>query len=222
MNLVIPSTKFIQCQTIIRNALKSSPDADIRSLWKDSNTSTNIQYDQYRNAKHVLKSIQTQHHHRITEELTSQGLVITSILKYASLSTTSLWSTVQKNMPKNIFNFTLKYLSDSLATRKTSLNGASHNHRHALSVFSLRLCSILFQVVNPILNKVGTLGGMTQFLTLLQTHCLAFNLVLYTLIFLHFYLRLLSLVIPFDLTLFLSPRITIYIYLNSPLDLKQI
>ena len=87
-------------------------------LWQDSNTSINIQYDQYRNAKHVLKSIQTQHHHRITEELTSQGLIITSILKYASLSTTSLWSTVQKNMPKNIFNFTLKYLSNSLATRK--------------------------------------------------------------------------------------------------------
>ena len=100
LNLVPPSTKFIQCQTIIRNALKSSPNADIRSLWKDSNTSTNIQYDQYRNAKHVLKSIQTQHHHRITEELTSQGLIITSILKHASLSTTSLWSTVQKTCPK--------------------------------------------------------------------------------------------------------------------------
>ena len=79
LNFVLPSTKFIQCQTIIRNALKSSPNADIRSLWQDSNISTNIQYDQYRNAKHVLKSIQTKHHHRITEELTSQGLIITSI-----------------------------------------------------------------------------------------------------------------------------------------------
>ena len=58
LDLVLPSTKFIQCQTIIRNALKSSPNADIRSLWQGSNTSTNIQYDQYRNAKHVLKSIQ--------------------------------------------------------------------------------------------------------------------------------------------------------------------
>ena len=100
LNLVLPSTKVIQCQTTIRNALKSSPNADIKSLWQDSNTSTSIQYDQYRNAEHVLKSIQTQHHHRITEELTSQGLIITSILKYASLSTTSLWSTVQKICPK--------------------------------------------------------------------------------------------------------------------------
>ena len=88
-----------------------------KKVLQDSNTSTNIQYDQYRNAKHVLKSSQTQHHHQITEELTSQGLIIASILKYAS-PTTSLWSNVQKNMPKNIFNFTLKYLSNSLATRK--------------------------------------------------------------------------------------------------------
>ena len=100
LNLVLPSAKFIQCETILRNALKSSPNADIRSLWKDSTTSTNIKYDQYRNAKHVLKSIQTQHHHRITEELTSQGLIITSILKYASPSTTSFWSNVQKICPK--------------------------------------------------------------------------------------------------------------------------
>ena len=65
-----------------------------------------------------LKSIQTQHHHRITEELTFQGLIITSILKYASLSTASLWSNVQKNMLKICFNFTLKHLSNTLATRK--------------------------------------------------------------------------------------------------------
>ena len=31
LNLVLPSTKFIQCQTIVRNALKSAPNADIRS-----------------------------------------------------------------------------------------------------------------------------------------------------------------------------------------------
>ena len=30
----------------------------------------------------------------------------------------SLWSIVQQNMPKNIFNFSLKYLTNTLATRK--------------------------------------------------------------------------------------------------------
>ena len=118
LSLILPSTKFIQCQTIIRNALKSSRNSDIKALWQDSNTFTNIQYDQYRNAKQALKSIQTHHHHRITSELTSQGLVISSVLKYASKVTTNIWSHVQQKLPKNIFNFSLKYLTNTLATRK--------------------------------------------------------------------------------------------------------
>ena len=118
LNLILPSTKFIQCQYIIRSALKTSPNSDIKSLWLDSDNFTNIQYDQYRNTKQVLKSIQTHHHHRITSILTSQGLVISSILKYGSKTTTKLWSSVQQGMTKTIFNFTLKYLNNTLATRK--------------------------------------------------------------------------------------------------------
>ena len=109
LSLILPSTKFIQCQTIIRNALKSSPNSDIKALWQDSNTYTNTQYDQYRNAKQVLKSTQTHHHHRITSELISQGLVISTVFKYASKVTISIWSNVQQKLPKNIFNFSLKY-----------------------------------------------------------------------------------------------------------------
>ena len=33
LSLILPSTKFIQCQTVIRNALKSSPNSDIKALW---------------------------------------------------------------------------------------------------------------------------------------------------------------------------------------------
>ena len=118
LSLILPSTTFLQCQTILRNALKSSPNSDIKALWQDSNTFTNSQYDQYRNAKQVLKSTQTHHHHCITSELTSQGLVISSVFKYASKVTTSIWSNVQQKLPKNIFNFSLKYLTNTLATRK--------------------------------------------------------------------------------------------------------
>ena len=83
LSLILPSTNFMQYQKISRNALRSSPNSDIKSLWQDSNTFTNIQCDQYRNAKQALESIQTHHHHRITSELTSQGQVISSIFKYA-------------------------------------------------------------------------------------------------------------------------------------------
>ena len=76
LSLTLPCTKFLQCQTIILNALKSAANPDIKSFWQDSNTFTNIQHDQYRNAKQVLKSVQTHHQHCITIELTSKGLVI--------------------------------------------------------------------------------------------------------------------------------------------------
>ena len=69
ISLILPSIKFIQCQTTIRNTLKSSPNNDIKDLWKDTSYHTNIQYDQYRNTKHALKSIQTNHENRINHEL---------------------------------------------------------------------------------------------------------------------------------------------------------
>ena len=115
---ILPSTKFIQCQTTIRNALKSSPNPNIRYLWQGSSQNTNVQYDQYKNTKQVLKAVQKQHQGRLEHELASQGFIISSIIKFASPKVTSLWSTVQQNMPKNIFNFSLKYLTNTLATRK--------------------------------------------------------------------------------------------------------
>ena len=79
---------------------------------------TNVQYDQYKNAKQVLKAVKKQHQGRLEYELTSQGFIISLIIKFASPKVTSLWSTVQQSMPKNIFNFSLKYLTNTLATRK--------------------------------------------------------------------------------------------------------
>ena len=48
INFVLPSTKFIQCQTVIRNALKSSANPDVNSLWAATSNGTNIQYDKYK------------------------------------------------------------------------------------------------------------------------------------------------------------------------------
>ena len=118
ISLVLPSIKFIQCQTNTRNKLKSSPNNDIVHLWEETSHHTNIQYDQYRNSKQALKAIQTKHEDRINHELLSQGFVISSILKYSLSSTTAIWSKVQQRLPKNIFNFTVKYLNNTLATRK--------------------------------------------------------------------------------------------------------
>ena len=47
INLVFPSTKFIECKTVIRNALKSSPNLDIKILWAETSCGKNLQYNQF-------------------------------------------------------------------------------------------------------------------------------------------------------------------------------
>ena len=71
INLVFPSTKFIECQTVIRNSLKSSPNCDIKAVWAETSYGTNLQYDQFQNTKQVLKSIQQDHEERIDNTLLS-------------------------------------------------------------------------------------------------------------------------------------------------------
>ena len=39
-------------------------------------------------------------------------------MKYSTLSFNSIWSSVQKKLPKNIFNFTIRYMNNTLPTRK--------------------------------------------------------------------------------------------------------
>ena len=110
--------KFIQFQTTIQHALKTSPNPDIKHLWQDSSQNTNVQYDHYKNTKQVLKAVEKQHLGHLEHDLASQGFIISSIIKFSSPNVTSLWSTVQQNMPKNIFSFSLKYLTNTLRTHK--------------------------------------------------------------------------------------------------------
>ena len=57
LNILPPSTRFMHCQSVLRNALKSSPNDStcIKELWKSTNNHTNIQYDDYNSTKDVLK-----------------------------------------------------------------------------------------------------------------------------------------------------------------------
>ena len=118
ISLILPSTKFIECQTVMRNALKSSPNLDIKSLWAETSYGTNLQYDQFQSTKEVIKAIQHDHEERINNTLLSQGLVISSILKLTCQKARSFWSTVQQNLPRNIFNLSIKYQNNTLPTRK--------------------------------------------------------------------------------------------------------
>ena len=121
LSLILPSTKFIQCQTIMRNALKSSPNPDIRYLWQGSSQNTNVQYDQYKNTKQVLKAVQKQHQGRLEHELTSQGFIISSIIKFTSPKVTSLLVHCSTKYVQEHFQFLLEILNQHLNYPQESL-----------------------------------------------------------------------------------------------------
>ena len=109
---------FAIINSIMSVLIKSSLNFGIKALWADTSYGTNLQYDQYQNAKQVLKSIQHDHEEHINNTLLSQGLVISSIIKHSCQNLEGLWSTLQQNLPRNIFNFPVKYLNNALPTRK--------------------------------------------------------------------------------------------------------
>ena len=118
LSLQLPSMKFLQCQAVQCNILKSSLNKNTRSLWKTTCEGSNVQYDLYRNTKEVLKAVQTEHSKRLQQELTLQGAILSALIDNSLKVANSIWSDVRSNMPCNIFNFTVQYLSNSLATCK--------------------------------------------------------------------------------------------------------
>ena len=145
INLILPSAKFTQCQTVIRIALKTSPNLDINAMQAATSNSSNIQYDQYKNIKKVLTAIQKDHEGRINHELASQGFIMSSILKLSSSKTRWLWSTVQQNMHINIFNFMTKYLNNTLPNLKNLYKWSLSDSPFARCVSILKRFSTLFR-----------------------------------------------------------------------------
>ena len=117
LNIQLPSTKFMQCQVILRNALKSSTNQEVRDLWRCTSSNMNVQYDTYQNSKGVLKDFRASHEERLQNHLVSQGSFFSFVTDQSLLRLNSIWSTVQSKMPKNIFNFTIRYINNSLPTR---------------------------------------------------------------------------------------------------------
>ena len=117
-NILPASIKFIQCQTVLRNVLKSSPNDSIKELWKSTNSHTNIQYDVYNSTKQVLKEFQSGQEDQLKNHLISQGSFFAHASKFCLSRFNAIWSAAQSNLPKNIFNFTIRYINNSLPTRK--------------------------------------------------------------------------------------------------------
>jgi hypothetical protein len=74
LNIILPSTKFIQCQTVSHSTLKASINEDINKLWSITGTNKNIQYDIYKNTKDVLKAFRNENEQKLQNHLISQVL----------------------------------------------------------------------------------------------------------------------------------------------------
>ena len=64
------------------------------------------------------KSFRDNQENKLTNQLTSQGSFFTSISKFSLPQINTIWSTCQSKLPKNIFNFTIRYINNSLPTRR--------------------------------------------------------------------------------------------------------
>ena len=118
LNIYPSSIKFAQCQTVARNALKTSPNASIKNLWKETSDSKNIQYDVYSTTKEILKSFNSQQQIKLQSHLVVQGSFFLNVIKFSLKKLNSLWSKSQSNLPKNIYNFTIRCINNSLPTRR--------------------------------------------------------------------------------------------------------
>ena len=72
----------------------------------------------YKNTKQVLKSIRTELTDRLQTGMLSKVFIISFLVANTLKYINSLWSRDQSKLPANIFNLTIKYLNNTLATKK--------------------------------------------------------------------------------------------------------
>ena len=162
LNLYPPSVKFIQCRSVLRSVLKTSPNESINQLWKSSNRDTNLQYDIYKSTKEVIKTFRSECEDKLQNQLTSQGSFFSNVSKLSLSALNRLWSSAQSNLPKNISNFTVRYINNSLPTRKNLQRwGLSSNADSSFCLGSWRHYFTWLLDANHVLNDSP--GDIIQF-----------------------------------------------------------
>ena len=78
LGVILPSTRYTQCQVTFRNKLRKSGNHNIREIHKSSRN-INIQYDQSNSTLEALKHIRSSDVSCVMEKLTTQSLAVKSI-----------------------------------------------------------------------------------------------------------------------------------------------
>ena len=79
---------------------------------------SNLQYDSFCNAKDLLKSFPCNQEEHLRDHLVIEGSFVSTATSQALPTLNSLWSSAQRTLNKNIFNFTVKYINNTLPTKK--------------------------------------------------------------------------------------------------------
>ena len=111
------STKHTQCQVSRRKKLATENDC-VKFVYHDSNISSNIQYSSYKSCKDVLKDIRDSKINKILTNLSSQSLIVKSLRNESFNESIKHWYTSFQNLPKNIYNFSTRYINNTLPTLK--------------------------------------------------------------------------------------------------------
>ncbi len=98
LNIFPPSVKFAQCQTVARNALKTSPNGSIKDLWKTTCNHKNIQYDVYSSTKEVLKNFNSGQENKLQNHLVLQGSFFSNVIKFSLSMVNSISSKSQSKL----------------------------------------------------------------------------------------------------------------------------
>ena len=115
LNFINISTRFTQCQLTFRNALKNSSNNNIRKVHEVTRKGTTLQVDSYVSTKDAIKKIRETTEETVREELSTQSLVIRSIWDQGCAKFNPKWCKVLDSLPRNIYSFVTRYLSNSLA-----------------------------------------------------------------------------------------------------------
>ena len=121
LNVVMPSARHLQCQVTYRNIQRASPNADVREIHSiTSSKGTNMHADQFRNTKAALQAIR-ENTVKDINKLSTQSLIIKSIWEHALQSMHRDWFRAIDSLPRSIYNFTQRYLSNCLPNRSNSI-----------------------------------------------------------------------------------------------------
>ena len=134
LNIILPSTKFIQCQNVSRVALRSSPNVDINNLWAVTSTNKNIQYDIYNDTKDVLKAVRKENEERLQNQLIRKVLSFQLSLIIPHPHSTPYGHPFKANFRKTSLTSLSGISITHFRQEKTYQNG--DNHRHLIALFA--------------------------------------------------------------------------------------